>query len=277
MKRIIYVLLSALILLGACVEVEASGSIELIVEDSITANVGVPFHQSIHVYAKDKEFRFVEVAENDDVTSWLNLPAGDLKASIISIIEEGYELEIEVRGTAYEECDDYIIVTVPKGHIENYMLEDLANAPLEGVVYDITYLPVSCYYTEPSTIEGTVGEAIDKQYVYIKVEGDNIDIGIEGETLAHVNGMDAVCEYLDLDENVISVYFIGMPEQESHDLVDLTLPAGSLETNHELSLHVPFREDVLYDINPRSVVPEEEPYVPPISEPAYEIPYTGVE
>ena len=281
MRKIMYVLF--LMLFGICsiVSVEASGSIELLVSEKVEGNVGVPLQETIYVFTKDEEFKFVDIEEGDDVTSWLNLPSGCLEAKVVSILDDGYKLKIEVKGTPQEECDDNIIVTVPAGHIENYMLEGLSNNPIEDVVYDITYLPVICYYTEPSTIEGIVDEELNKQYVYIKVEGDNIDIGIEGTTLAHVNGMDAICEYLDLDENTISVYFIGTPEHESHDLVDLTLPAGSLETNTELSLHVPFRDDVKYDINPRKPEPKPDPEPEPEPEPeieiVYVVPYTGVE
>ena len=277
MKKIICAIFSLLMMACTISNVHATGDIRLLVSEKIAGNVGVPLVSNIYVTTENEEFNFIDVEIDDDVTSWLNLPDGDFKAVVVSLLEDGKKLEIEVRGTPEEECDDYIIVTVPKGHIENYLLEDLSNDPIEAVVYDITYLPIECYYTLPSTIAGTVSEPLDKQYVYIKVEGDNIALDIEGQIMTEINGLTATCEYLDLAENTISVYFEGTPENQSHEMVDITLPKGSLETNGELALHVPFREDVLYNINPKAADPAPLPDPEPINEPILIIPTTGID
>ena len=170
-----------------------------------------------------------------------------------------------------------IEVSVPSGKIS------FLDAPIEGVLsndpetedsrYIIIDLEIRAYYNQPSTVSGYVGEEIEVQYGYIKLENDTYTDGIINDVLSTYNGLTATVISYDSD-NVATVKYTGTPLQKDDSLIHSVLKKQHLNISEE-DLTVPDREDVRFDIKEKSVTPD----TPALDDGdvAYTIPYTGVE
>ncbi len=233
----------------------------------------------------DNNYIFDEVytSVGEDITEWFtNIPEG-LKAEVTSYSENS--LGVTVSGTTAAECDLQIKVKVPDGPIvtKDYAssVEGLENVESDKAKYIIEKRIPSAEYTGPFTVSGYVKEDLEVQYVYIRLINTKATEAMLNAKIDLYNGLTGKVVEISEDQ-ILKVEYTGNPENEDHSLIDITLSKELVTCNEDLK--VPDREDVKFDINPKTepVIPDE-PVTPDTpsepSKPVYThpIPQTGVE
>jgi len=238
-------------------------------------------NQFVELELSDPDFSF-NVEEGDDITNWFtNIPEGFTATA--EEIDNEY-IKVHFTGQTDEATDEVIMVSVPSGKI-SYMGSEiegiLSNDPdSEDSRYIIDELEIKAYYDRPSTVSGYVGEELEVQYVYIKLENDTYKSDIISAILSVYNGLTATV--IDYDSgNVAIVRYTGTPVQKDDSLIHSTLRKEHLNISQS-DLAVPDREDVRFNIRERSVIPdiptpEDLPAQDVGDIDAYTIPHTGVE
>lgn len=274
MKKLIIFLL---LLITMCLPMKISANVDVTidVDRNVEGKTNTELsNQFVNLELDDPDFSF-NVEENENITSWFtNIPEG-----FTATAEEVDNEFIKVRftGQTSQATDETILVVVPSGKI-SYMgsvIEgELSNDPdSEDSRYIITELEIKAYYGRPSTVSGYVGEQLEVQYVYIKLENDTFKETIIDSILSTYNGLTATV--IDYDtNNVAKVKYTGTPLEEDDSLIHSILKKEDLNLSEE-DLTVPDREDVRFDIRKRSITPDEPGQDDP--EPAYTIPFTGIE
>ena len=274
MKKLIVFLL---LLITMCLPMKISTNVDVTidVDRNVEGKTNTELsNQFVNLELDDPDFSF-NVEENENITSWFtNIPEG-----FTATAEEVDNEFIKVRftGQASQATDETILVVVPSGKI-SYMgsvIEgELSNDPdSEDSRYIITELEIKAYYDRPSTVSGYVGEQLEVQYVYIKLDNDTFKETIIDSILSTYNGLTATV--IDYDtNNVAKVKYTGTPLEEDDSLIHSILKKEDLNLSEE-DLTVPDREDVRFDIRKRSITPDEPDQDDP--EPAYTIPFTGIE
>ena len=266
-----------LLLMSICLPLKISANVNVTIDvdrDVEGKTYTDLLNQYVNLELDDPDFSF-NVEENENITSWFtNIPTGFTAA-----VEEADNEFIKVKftGQTSEPKDEVILVVVPSGKI-SYM-----GSPIEGELsndadsedskYIITELDIKAYYNQPSTVSGYVGEELEIQYVYIKLENDTFKETIINKVLSTYNGLTATVIDYDTD-NVATVRYTGTPLEEDDSLIHSVLKNEDLNIS-ETDLTVPDREDVRFDIQKRSITPDEPAQDDPT--PAYTIPYTGIE
>lgn len=231
-------------------------------------------NQFVYLELDDPDFSF-NVSEDENITDWFtNIPEG-FTATVEEVDNEF--LTVRFTGQTEDAVNEVIEVSVPSGKI-SYL-----DTPIEGILsndpgtedsrYIIIDLEIKAYYNQPSTISGYVGEQLEVQYVYIKLENDTYTDAIINDVLSTYNGLTATVIAYDSD-NVARVRYSGTPLQKDDSLIHSILKSQHLNISEE-DLTVPDREDVRFDIKEKSVTPDTP--AQDDGEITYTIPYTGVE
>ena len=274
MKKLILLLL---FLVSVCLpsRISANVDVRIEVDRNVEGKTNTQLsNQFVNLELDDPDFSF-NVEEDEDITSWFtNIPEG-----FVALAEEvdNEFIKVSFTGQTSEAKDEVILVTVPSGKI-SYMgsvIEgQLSNDPdSEDSRYIITQQEIRAYYNQPSTISGYVGEQLEIQYVYIKLENDTFKETIIDSILSTYNGLTATVIDYDTD-NIAKVEYTGIPLQEDDSLIHSILKNEHLNIS-ENDLTVPDREDVRFDIRKRSITPDQPDQDD--HEPTYTIPYTGIE
>ena len=274
MKKLILLLL---FLVSVCLSSRISANVDVRIEvdRNVEGKTNTQLsNQFVNLELDDPDFSF-NVEEDEDITSWFtNIPEG-----FVALAEEvdNEFIKVSFTGQTSEAKDEVILVTVPSGKI-SYMgsvIEgQLSNDPdSEDSRYIITEQEIRAYYNQPSTISGYVGEQLEIQYVYIKLENDTFRETIIDSILSTYNGLTATVIDYDTD-NIAKVEYTGIPLQEDDSLIHSILKNEHLNIS-ENDLTVPDREDVRFDIRKRSITPDQPDQDD--HEPTYTIPYTGIE
>ena len=274
MKKLILLLL---FLVSVCLpsRISANVDVRIEVDRNVEGKTNTQLsNQFVNLELDDPDFSF-NVEEDEDITSWFtNIPEG-----FVALAEEvdNEFIKVSFTGQTSEAKDEVILVTVPSGKI-SYMgsvIEgQLSNDPdSEDSRYIITQQEIRAYYNQPSTISGYVGEQLEIQYVYIKLENDTFRETIIDSILSTYNGLTATVIDYDTD-NIAKVEYTGIPLQEDDSLIHSILKNEHLNIS-ENDLTVPDREDVRFDIRKRSITPDQPDQDD--HEPTYTIPYTGIE
>ncbi len=274
MKKLILLLL---FLVSVCLpsRISANVDVRIEVDRNVEGKTNTQLsNQFVNLELDDPDFSF-NVEEGEDITSWFtNIPEGF--AAVAEEVDNEF-IKVSFTGQTSEAKDEVILVTVPSGKI-SYMgsvIEgQLSNDPdSEDSRYIITEQEIRAYYNQPSTISGYVGEQLEIQYVYIKLENDTFRETIIDSILSTYNGLTATVIDYDTD-NIAKVEYTGIPLQEDDSLIHSILKNEHLNIS-ENDLTVPDREDVRFDIRKRSITPDQPDQDDP--EPTYTIPYTGIE
>ncbi|MBQ1567551.1 MAG: hypothetical protein IIZ80_06650 [Erysipelotrichaceae bacterium] len=274
MKKLILLLL---FLVSVCLpsRISANVDVRIEVDRNVEGKTNTQLsNQFVNLELDDPDFSF-NVEEDEDITSWFtNIPEGF--TAVAEEVDNEF-IKVSFTGQTSEAKDEVILVTVPSGKI-SYMgsvIEgQLSNDPdSEDSRYIITEQEIRAYYNQPSTISGYVGEQLEIQYVYIKLENDTFKETIIDSILSTYNGLTATVIDYDTD-NIAKVEYTGIPLQEDDSLIHSILKNEHLNIS-ENDLTVPDREDVRFDIRKRSITPDQLDQDDP--EPTYTIPYTGIE
>ena len=276
MKKIISILFTVLFFLVPFVVVHASDSVTLTVDGDVEGEIYELLDNQVITLELSKTNYSFDINVGDDITSWFtNIPTG-LTATVeynnlntLDVLFEGYETS---------EVNKVIEVNIPDGIVlDNYLntigplSNDVSNEDSKYIIKDLT--PIA-YYNEPSTVSGYVGEQLEVQYVYIKIENDAYNSSIINEVLSTYNGLTAtVVEYV---SNIAKVKYEGTPLVEDHSLIHSVIDKSYLTVSTN-NLTVPDRIDVLFDINVRPIVVQSVPEPEPPIIHTYSIPTTGIE
>ena len=279
MKKALILLILLLILIPFRIKANVDVTIE--VERNVEGTTYTDLvNQFVDLELSDPDFSF-NVEQGDDISSWFtNIPEGF--TATVQEVDNEY-ISAYFTGQTDEAVDEVILVSVPSGKI-SYMGSEiegvLSNDPnIEDSRYIIDELEIRAYYDRPSTVSGYVGEELEVQYVYIKLENDTYNSDIINATLSTYNGLTATV--IDYDQNnVATVRYTGTPLQKDDSLIHSTLKKEHLNIS-QIDLVVPDREDVRFDIKERSVTPDvptpEDLPDQDDDKPAYTIPHTGIE
>ena len=228
-------------------------------------------------------FDDVYTSEGEDITDWFtNIPEG-LSAEVTSYSENS--LGVTISGITDNECDLQIKVKVPDGPIvtKDYAssVDGLENVESDKAKYIIQKRIPSAEYTGPFTVSGYVKEDLEVQYVYIRLINTKATEAMLNAEIDLYNGLTGKVVEIS-DDQILKVEYTGNPVNEDHSLIDITLSKELVDCN--LDLKVPNREDVKFDINPKTepVIPDEpaKPEQKEETKPVYvthPIPQTGVE
>ncbi|MBO7698518.1 MAG: hypothetical protein J6S38_05745 [Erysipelotrichaceae bacterium] len=275
MKKLILLIFSLFLVLFPR-PVSANVDVTVEVDNNVEGETNRDLNNQFVDLILSNDYYSYDVFIDDDISDWFtNIPEG-LTASV-SDVDDNY-LTVEFTGQSAVEVDEVIQVVIPSGKV----LDDFGN-PIEGTLsndpdtedsrYLIVDLTIRAYYDRPSTVSGYVGEELDVQYVYIKLENDTYTTDIINAVLSTYNGLTATVIDTD-DDNIATVRYTGTPLEEDHSLIHSVLDKDHLNISTE-SLIVPDRADVLFDIRKRSVEPDVSDQ--PAEQPTYTIPFTGVE
>ena len=218
-----------------------------------------------------------EIIDEDLVTPWLtNLPTG-LIVEINDISNETISLLIS--GTCNEPVDEQIEVSIPYS-------EDYINgaAPVEGTILTNTLsddnkyviiMPEIIYeYEGPYVVGSYINEELNTNTVKVKITGiDSLKTEAlleENRVLVeNYNGLTSTITDYDPDDKIITITYTGLPIAEDHDEIVTIIPSSyfkyaSLIEGKEISVVIPNRADVIYDINSRYIEPPHN-YNPPVT------------
>ena len=190
MKRII--IYATILFLALSYEtIEASPLLMVEAEGLVDGYTGEPIGSKIVELKISDEDYYFEVQEDEEITDWFsNIPEG-LEAYVSSV--NGTQLYVSFEGTTAEEADEQIEVTVPDGFIidsnSSDSIGDLENTPSEKAVYKIISRNPLALYDRESIITGYVGEKLERQKVYIRLEDTTAESSMMGHEFPLHNGL----------------------------------------------------------------------------------------
>ena len=255
--------------------VEAEGIVDGYVGESIGS-------KPVVLSLNDPDYYF-EIEDYEDISDWFeDIPEG-LEAYVSG--HQDQEIYVSFEGTPEEEKDEFIKIRVPDGYIidsnSDDSIGDLENTPSEKAVYLIEIREPLAYYDRESIISGIVGQELEEQFVWIKLENTTCEASMMGREFEPYNGLTGKVVEI-LPDNIVKVSYSGIPLEEDDSLIHTLLKDEDLKCDRDLK--VPDREDVRYAIievkkeepvkEPEVVIPEpvdEEEIIP------FVIPYTGIE
>ena len=276
MKKIISIIFTVLFFLVPFVVVHAADSVILTVDGDVEGEIYELLDNQIVTLELSKTNYSFDINDGDDITAWFTNIPSNLTATVdynnlntLDVLFEGYETS---------EIEEIIEVNIPDGVVLDNnsnpigpLSNDVSTEDSKYIIKDLT--PIA-YYNEPSTVSGYVGETLETQYVYIKIENDAYNSSIINQTLRTYNGLTAtVVEYV---SNIAKVKYEGIPLVEDHSLIHSVIDKSYLTISSN-NLIVPDRIDVLFDINVRPIVVQSVPEPEPPIIHTYSIPTTGIE
>ena len=243
--------------------IHANVDLEIDVEGMVNGYVNEPINgKVVTITLTDDNYIFDSSAVDvgDNITDWFitSIPDG-LTATVTDFSES--VLQVSFEGIVTEEYNKQISVTVPDPVIipndGSESIGDLDNEPSDKAKFIIQKRVPSAEYTGPFTVSGIVKEDLEVQYVYIRLVNTKATENMMNAELDLYNRLHGKVVEVSSDQ-ILKVEYTGVPENEDHSEIDITIPAALTECNEDLK--VSNREDVIFDINPEqkeSNTPEE--------------------
>lgn len=262
MKRIISMIIG-LMMFTTVNPIHANVDLEIDVEGMVNGYVNEPINgKVVTITLTDDNYIFDSSAVDvgDNITDWFitSIPDG-LTATVTDFSES--VLQVSFEGIVTEEYNKQISVTVPDPVIipndGSESIGDLDNEPSDKAKFIIQKRVPSAEYTGPFTVSGIVKEDLEVQYVYIRLVNTKATENMMNAELDLYNRLHGKVVEVSSDQ-ILKVEYTGVPENEDHSEIDITIPAALTECNEDLK--VSNREDVIFDINPEqkeSNTPEE--------------------
>ena len=262
MKKIIYLLVGLMMLITVN-PIHANVDLEIDIEGIVDGYVNEPINgKVVTITLTDENYIFDSstVDVGDNISDWFitSIPDG-LTATVTDFSENA--LQVTFEGTVANEYNKQINVTVPDPVIipkdGSESIGDLDNEPSDKAKFIIQKRVLSAEYTGPFTVSGIVKEDLEVQYVYIRLINTKATENMMNAELDLYNGLHGKVVEVSSDQ-ILKVEYTGVPENEDHSEIDITIPAALTECNEDLK--VSNREDVIFDINPEqkeSNTPEE--------------------
>ena len=253
MKRIISMIIG-LMMFTTVNPIHANVDLEIDVEGMVNGYVNEPINgKVVTITLTDDNYIFDSSAVDvgDNITDWFitSIPDG-LTATVTDFSES--VLQVSFEGIVTEEYNKQISVTVPDPVIipndGSESIGDLDNEPSDKAKFIIQKRVPSAEYTGPFTVSGIVKEDLEVQYVYIRLVNTKATENMMNAELDLYNRLHGKVVEVSSDQ-ILKVEYTGVPENEDHSEIDITIPAALTECNEDLK--VPNREDVIFDIDPR--------------------------